>query len=160
MLVPSGTVTRRSRGVMMAETGRSRRFSKRRSRLVTMPTTLPFSTTGRPDILRLRCARSSKSSRMRTLGAMITGSLTMPLSWRFTLETALACISGVMFLWMMPMPPSCAIEMAKRASVTVSIAAESKGRLSVMLRVSLVWSLTSRGSTVECAGTNKTSSKV
>ena len=33
-----------------------------------------------------------------------------------------------MFLWMMPMPPSWAMAMARRASVTVSIAAERIGR--------------------------------
>ena len=31
-----------------------------------------------------------------------------------------------MFLWMMPRPPSCAMAMARRASVTVSIAAETQ----------------------------------
>ena len=160
MPVPTGTVTKRSRGVMMADTGWSRRFSKRKSRLVTKPTTLPFSTTGKPDILRLRRACISTNSPISISGPMVTGSFTMPLSWRFTLATALAWRSAVMFLWIMPMPPSCAIEMASLASVTVSIAAESKGVLRVMLRVSGVWSLTSRGSTWERAGTSKTSSKV
>ena len=37
-----------------------------------------------------------------------------------------------MFLWMTPKPPSCAMAMARRPSVTVSIAAETSGMLSVM----------------------------
>ena len=38
-----------------------------------------------------------------------------------------------MFLWMMPMPPSCAMAIARRASVTVSMAADTSGMLSWML---------------------------
>ena len=41
-----------------------------------------------------------------------------------------------MFLWMMPMPPSWAMVIARRASVTVSMAAETTGRLRRMSRVS------------------------
>ena len=48
-VVPSGTVTSRSLGVMISRTSWSYRVSKRKSRPVTMPTTLPFSTTGKPD---------------------------------------------------------------------------------------------------------------
>ena len=51
----------------------------------------------------------------------------------------------VMFLWMMPMPPSCAMVMARRASVTVSMAAESSGTFRRMRRVSWVQRSTSRG---------------
>ena len=47
------------------------------------------------------------------------------------------------------MPPSCAIEIASRASVTVSIADDTSGMLSVISRVSFVFRLTSRGSTSE-----------
>jgi len=50
--------------------------------------------------------------------------------------------------------------MARRASVTVSMAADSTGSPSLMLRVSVVERSTSRGSTVEWAGTRRTSSKV
>src|SRR5215213_4585274 len=60
----------------------------------------------------------------------------------------------------MPMPPSCAIEIARRASVTVSIAAETSGRFRRMLRERWVARLVSRGNTWENAGTNNTSSKV
>src|SRR5229473_1209256 len=65
-----------------------------------------------------------------------------------------------MFLWMMPMPPSCAMVIARRASVTVSIAAETTGRLTLISRVNRLASETSRGSTSEYAGTSKTSSNV
>src|SRR5580658_3109703 len=61
---------------------------------------------------------------------------------------------------MMPMPPSWAIVMARRASVTVSMAADSTGKPSRMLRVRVVERSTSRGSTAEWAGTRRTSSKV
>src|SRR5574343_2030869 len=60
----------------------------------------------------------------------------------------------------MPIPPSCAKAMAKRPSVTVSMAAESSGKFRVMLRVSRVARLTSRGRIWEWAGTSRTSSKV
>ena len=69
-------------------------------------------------------------------------------------------LRGDMFLWTMPMPPSCAMAIARRASVTVSIAAEATGMLSGMVRVRRVLRLTSRGRTVEWAGTRRTSSKV
>jgi exodeoxyribonuclease VII large subunit len=70
-----------------------------------------------------------------------------PLSYFLTRRTSRACSSGVMFLWMMPMPPSCASAMARRASVTVSIAAETSGRFSRMLARQRVERSTSRGST-------------
>ena len=58
------------------------------------------------------------------------------------------------------MPPSCARAIARRASVTVSIAAETSGRLRRMLREREVARSVSRGRTVENAGTSSTSSKV
>src|SRR2546422_1141930 len=58
------------------------------------------------------------------------------------------------------MPPSCAMAIASGDSVTVSIAAETSGMLSWMLRVSRVLRLTLRGRTLEWAGTRRTSSKV
>src|SRR5580700_2936538 len=60
----------------------------------------------------------------------------------------------------MPMPPSCAMVMASRASVTVSMAAETTGKLTRMSRVSWLDRETSRGRTSEYAGTSSTSSKV
>ena len=58
------------------------------------------------------------------------------------------------------MPPSRAIVMAVRASVTESIAAESSGMLSSMPRVRRVFVSTSLGSTSLYAGTSSTSSNV
>ena len=49
---------------------------------------------------------------------------------------------------------------ARRASVTVSIAAETSGSLSWMLRDSRVERSVSRGRTLEYDGTSSTSSKV
>src|SRR5471032_2404806 len=61
---------------------------------------------------------------------------------------------------MTPMPPSWAIAIARRASVTVSMAAETTGRFRTMFRLRWVLRLVSRGNTWEYAGTNNTSSKV
>ena len=80
---------------------------------------------------------------------MVTGLTTMPDSNFFTWRTASACSSGERLRWMTPMPPAWAMAMASRASVTVSIAAEMIGRLSVIERVSRVAMSASPGSTVE-----------
>ena len=58
------------------------------------------------------------------------------------------------------MPPSRASAIAIRASVTVSIAAETIGSSSAIVRVSRVAVETSFGSTADSAGTSSTSSKV
>src|SRR5882672_10373081 len=123
-----------------------------------MPTTLPFSTTGNPDTR--CCCVSARSSRTVMSGDTVTGSRSTPDSKRLTLATSAACFLAVRFLWMMPMPPSCAMAIARRDSVTVSIAAETSGMFSWMLRVSRVLRLTFRGRTLEWAGTRRTSSKV
>ena len=73
---PSWTVIRRSRGVMISRTGASRRVSKRRSRPVMMPTTRPFSTTGKPEMPWAR--DSSITSRTRTSGDTVIGSFSRP----------------------------------------------------------------------------------
>ena len=61
---------------------------------------------------------------------------------------------------MIPRPPSRASAIASRASVTVSIAAETIGMLSSIERVSRVRVETSFGSTRDSAGTSSTSSNV
>src|SRR4051812_19481729 len=61
---------------------------------------------------------------------------------------------------MMPRPPSCAIAIARPDSVTVSIAALISGTFRRMLRVNHEETSTCVGSTVECCGTSRTSSKV
>ena len=58
------------------------------------------------------------------------------------------------------MPPLRASAIAIRASVTVSIAAETSGSSSAIVRVSRVAVETSFGSTADSAGTSRTSSKV
>src|SRR5689334_6649820 len=86
----------------------------------------------------------------------------MPLSDRFTRSTSDACSSIARFLWMMPMPPCCAMAIASRDSVTVSIAALASGTASRIFRVSRVEMSTFVGTTSagECRGTSSTSSKV
>src|SRR5256886_8872160 len=97
-----------------------------------MPTTFRPSTTGSPEIL---CnAVSASTSRTDIVGGIVIGSLTTPLSKRLTFATSAACVLGDMFLCTIPRPPSCAIAIASRPSVTVSIAAESRGIFSVMRR--------------------------
>ena len=81
--------------------------------------------------------------------AIVIGSLTTPLSNFLTNRTSRACFSTVMLLWITPMPPSCAIAIAKRASVTVSIAEETSGILRAIDAVSLDSRLTVLGRTVE-----------
>ena len=73
----------------------------------------------------------------------------IPLSDFLTFVTCLHCVSISMFLWIIPIPPSLAIAIAARCSVTVSIAAETIGILRDILRVSLLSSDTSFGSTSE-----------
>src|SRR5467141_1225191 len=157
-VAPSRTVTSVLCGVMIDFTGWSSSASKRRSRLVTMPTTLPLLTTGKPEIL--YCCCSAITSRTVISGEMVIGSRSTPDSKRLTLATSTACAWGVRFLWMMPMPPSCAMAMASRASVTVSMAADTRGMFSSSLRVRRVFRETSRGRTREWAGRRRTSSKV
>src|SRR5207302_414365 len=63
----------------------------------------------------------------------------------FTRPTSRACASMPMLLWITPMPPSWAIAMERRASVTVSMAADSRGTFRRMPRVTRVERSTSRG---------------
>ena len=143
----SRTVTSRSFGVMTDDTGASSFTSKRRSRCVTMPTTLAPCTTGTPEMpLDLV---SSMTWRMVISGATVIGSRITPLSNFLTRATSAAWPSMVIDLCTMPMPPSWAMVMARRASVTVSMAADTSGRLSLMALVRRVPRSTSRGSISE-----------
>ena len=54
-----------------------------------------------------------------------------------------------MFLWITPIPPCCAIAIASLDSVTVSIAAETIGVFTIILRENLLFNCTSLGSTSE-----------
>ena len=157
-VVPFGTVTRPSE-VIRAETGWARLLSKSRSRLVMMPTSLPSSATTGTPLIEKR-AISLCASPIDAVGLSVIGSRIIPLSDRLTRSTSSACRSTDMFLWTTPTPPSRAMAMAMPASVTVSMAAETRGTRRAMRRVSRVATSTSLGCTSECPGTNSTSSKV
>ena len=101
MAMPTWAVTR-SR-VIDSATVLVRSFSKRRSRLVTMPTRRPPSTTGTPEMA-LRCMMATTSARVWR-GPTVMGSTTMPDSDFFTLRTSAACSAMLRFLWMIPTPP-------------------------------------------------------
>jgi hypothetical protein len=79
----------------------------------------------------------------------VMGFMIIPLSERFTRSTSAAWRSMGMFLWMIPMPPSRAMAMAIRDSVTVSMAAEIRGMLSWIRSVRRVTTEVSRGWTSE-----------
>ena len=103
---------------------------------------------------------SAMTWRTRMSGVTVMGSRSTPDSKRLTLATSAACSFGEKFLWMMPIPPSCAMAIARRASVTVSMAAETSGMFNSSLRVRRDFRETSRGRTREWAGRRRTSSKV
>ena len=65
-----------------------------------------------------------------------------------------------MFLWITPIPPARAIAIAISDSVTVSIAAETRGMLSGIPRVKREPVATSFGWVVEWRGARRTSSNV
>ena len=120
------------------------RVSKRRSRLVRMPDEL------RADRDRhaadpVASPSASSASATGASGATVTGSTIMPDSERLTLSTSAAWAAIVMFLWTKPSPPSWASAIARCASVTVSIAAETIGIRSAILRVSRVVHVHLRG---------------
>ena len=77
-----------------------------------------------------------------------------------TFATSRAWSSGVRFLWMMPMPPSCARPRARSASVTVSIGAEMSGMCRSIFRVRRVAVSARSGVTELWAGMRRTSSNV
>ncbi len=110
-----------------------------------MPTSFLFFVTGTPEILYRRI--TSSASAIVCSGVIVTGSTIIPLSDRFTLSISPACCSIVRLRCTTPSPPCCAIAIASRASVTVSIAADISGVLSVMLRVNCVCVLTWVGTT-------------
>ena len=157
-VVPTGAVTRFS-SVITSEIFCFFFGWNRRSLLVRMPTSFPAAEMiGMPEIWYLRIVSSASPTVWS--GRIVTGSMIMPLSERLTLSTCSACAAIAMFLWMTPIPPSRAMAIAIAASVTVSIAEDISGMLSLMLRVSIVVRSASRGSTDEALGTSRTSSKV
>ena len=133
--------------------------SKRRSRLVKIPISTPLSSiTGIP--LMWYSLIRSRASLIVASALIEIGSIMTPLSLFFTRRTILAWESSSIFLWITPMPPRRAIIIAVRYSVTVSIAALTRGVFSVIFFVKLVLISTSLGKISEYCGTNKTSSKV
>ena len=143
---------------MTSAIGKFRSGWKRRSRLVRMPTSLPLFVIGMPEIEYFSMTASAWP--IFASGGRVTGSTIMPDSDRFTMLTSSACRSMVIFLWIIPIPPSRAIAIASLASVTVSIAADNNGTFSAILPVSRVFRLTWAGRISEYAGTSSTSSKV
>ena len=112
-----------------------------------MPTSRSPSTTGTPEIRRRRV--SSTTCPMVASGPTVIGSRTTPLSNFLTRRTLSAWTSGGRFRWTMPMPPSSARAMASRASVTMSIAADTMGMLSAIPGARTVERSASRGRTSE-----------
>ena len=145
-VVPTGTVMRLSLVITLLM-GMSKRVSKRRSRLVRMPTSFPFLVMGTPEILYLRII--SSASEILASGDMVTGSTIMPLSERFTLSTSLACCSGVRLRWMIPIPPCWASAIAMCDSVTVSMAALTMGNVQADIARQLGLSVGQAGTTSE-----------
>ncbi len=134
--VPTGAVIKLS-FVITSTIGLLSTFSKRKSRLVTMPFNMPLSSTiGIPPIL---CsAIFCLASKTFAVKGKVTGSVIIPLSARLTFLTSFACSAIDMFLCNTPIPPSRAIAIAIALSVTVSIAADTIGILIVMFRVNFV----------------------
>ena len=93
-------------------------------------------------------------------GEQVTGSVTMPASERLTISTWPACSATDRLRCRTPIPPARAIAIAIRASVTVSIAEETIGTRSRILRVSWLEVSAVAGTTSEAAGSSRTSSKV
>ena len=91
---------------------------------------------------------------------MVSGLTTMPDSNFFTCRTWAAWPSGSKLRWITPMPPACAMAIAMRASVTVSMAEAMIGMLSGMARVTRERISTSEGSTSDRPGFSSTSSNV
>src|SRR3989344_2542439 len=103
---------------------------------------------------------SSSTLRMVVSGVTVIGLVMMPASNFLTRRTSSAWRAGVRFLWIIPRPPSWARQIAARASVTVSMAADNSGILRLMVRVREGFRSTSLGGTLEWAGSSRTSSKV
>ena len=157
-VVPTGAVTRPLE-VMTVETGSSLRATKRRSRFVTIPTRWPApSVTGTPETW--YCVMRFIVSAIEVVGVTVIGFVIMPDSDRFTRSTSAAWSLIERLRWITPMPPSRAMAMARRDSVTVSMAADTSGMASEMLRVRWLAVDASWGSISEAAGTSRTSSKV
>ena len=97
---------------------------------------------------------------MLWFGLTVIGSRITKLDARFTFRTSSAWLIGSMLRWSTPIPPDFAMAIAISLSVTVSIAADTKGTLSERLRVNCVLVLTALGRISLLCGSSSTSSKV
>ena len=113
---------------------------------------------GTPEMRYLDIRSSAEPT--RSSGPSVTGSTIIPDSERLTLSTSVTWSSMDRLRWITPMPPSRAMAMARRASVTVSMAADMSGMASAMSLVRRVEVDTCAGTTSDAAGTRQTSSKV
>ena len=104
------------------------------------------------------CAHSDSTSSIVASGVVVIGLEIMPDSLRLTRSTCEACSWIDRLRCRMPRPPSRAIAIAMRASVTVSIALESSGVATVMRRVTREDVSASLGMTSVCPGSSRTSS--
>ncbi len=157
--MPSGAVMRGVR-VMTSRTrvvDFSNGETKRMSRLVMMPTSLPSpSTTGSPET-RNRPQIASTSATVAS-GVVVTGFVIMPDSERLTLSTCSAWSAMERLRCSTPRPPCLAIAIAMRDSVTVSMAEERRGAATVIRRLRRVLVSASLGMTSVCPGSSMTSS--
>jgi hypothetical protein len=124
-VVPTGAVMSRS-PVMTAWMGRSRSVSNCRSRFVTIPTSRPVLLHD-GDATDGEAGHEAWASRRVARGPRVMGFRIIPLSERLTRSTSPACMLDGHVLVDDPDPPSRAMAMAMRASVTVSMAAEISG---------------------------------
>ena len=146
-------------GVITSATRRLWSLTNRMSRFVTMPTSTPSGlVTGTPEMR--NWAHSRSTSATVASGPQVTGLVIIPASDRFTMSTCWAWSSTDRLRCSTPAPPMRAMAMAIRASVTVSMAEESSGTLSVSRRLSRAVVSASPGMTSEWAGSSSTSSKV
>ena len=103
-----------------------RKVKRSESGMIVDPITLEVTATI-GDALKLMKENKIGGIPIVAVTSSVMGSTIMPLSLRFTLRTCSACLSILMFLCKMPMPPSRASAIAKLASVTVSIAEDKIG---------------------------------
>ena len=145
LLIPGGPVTS-GIGVITSPTGRFGSSSKRMSRLVTMPSSFRSeSTTGTPEMR--KWPHISSTWPMVASRVVVIGWSIMPASERFTRSTWLAWSVADMLRCRMPMPPSRAMAIAMRDSVTVSIAELNRGIRSRIRRLTEVVVSTADGIT-------------
>jgi hypothetical protein len=145
--------------VMTSRTSRRWSVSNRMSRLVTIPSSIPeSSTTGTPEMR--YWPHSASASPIEASGPIVIGCATMPASDRLTRSTCWAWSSIDRLRCRTPRPPWRAMAIAIRASVTVSIALDSSGILTSMRLERRVVVSTSLGMTSDAPGNSRTSSKV